>query len=327
MANTSATVERYSFEIYPKDINGPINLEKTVSSAQTSEPEWARSDGTFTDIELLNGTPVKYTLSQTGSVDNSILKVNVIPSVDDRGLAEDLRRHLNQVLGLSDEVESFYTKFSGVDEPLESTFPKLRGLRLMRGTNLYESLICSMLSQNNSVLLWNRTARLLMRLYGRRVDFPDGSTSFLFPKPETLAKLRSRELQSKTSMGYRAKPVVKVSRLLVNGDLQLDDLARRHYEDAMEMLLELPGVGPKVADCFLLYGAGHLEAAPVDVWIHRITSHLYFGKRKVSRLKTARFLRERFGGWAGYAQLYLFDFARREGLGKAHARKKPRLTD
>ena len=187
----------------------------------------------------------------------------------------------------------------------------------MRGTNLYESLICSILSQNNSVLLWNRTAKLLMQLYGTRISFPDGSSSFLFPTPETLARLPPRELQSKTSMGYRAKPVVKVSRLVINGELRLDDLASRHYEEALEMLLELPGVGPKVADCFLLYGAGHLEAAPVDVWIHRIVSRLYFGRKKVSRLKTARFLRDRFGGWAGYAQLYLFDFARRVGVGKA----------
>ncbi len=315
-------MEKYSFDILPKDVNGPMNLEKTVSSAQTSEPEWVRSDGSFTDIELLNGTPVKYTLSQVGGVDDFILKVEAIPSVEDHGLAQNLRPHLNRVLGLSDEVESFYTKFSGVDEPLESTFSKLRGLRLMRGTDLYESLICSILSQNNSVLLWNRTARLLMRLYGTRTDFPDGSTSFLFPKPETLARLSPRELQSKTSMGYRAKPVVKVSRMIVNGDLQLDDLASRHYEDAMEALLELPGVGPKVADCFLLYGVGNLEAAPVDVWIHRITSRLYFERKKVSRLKTARFLRERFGAWAGYAQLYLFDFARREGVGKARNARK-----
>lgn len=191
----------------------------------------------------------------------------------------------------------------------------------MRGTNLYESLICSILSQNNSVLLWNRTARLLMKLYGTRVDFPEGPTQFLFPKPERIAKLSPRELRLKTSMGYRAKPVVQVSRLVVKNELRLEDLSKLPYDEAMEVLLELPGVGPKVADCFLLYGAGFLEAAPVDVWIHRIATHLYFKGRKVSRLKTARFLRERFGEWAGYAQLYLFDFARREAIGKPVKRK------
>lgn len=181
----------------------------------------------------------------------------------------------------------------------------------MRGTNLYESLICSILSQNNSARLWNRTARLMMQYYGEKVEFPDGTSSFLFPSAEALAKLKPRELQARTSMGYRAKPVVQVSRMITSQGLRLEDLADRSYEDAMETLLELPGVGPKVADCFLLYGMGRFEAAPVDVWIHRIVTRLYFHRRKVSRQKTATFLRDRFGTWAGYAQLYLFDYARR----------------
>jgi len=131
-----------------------------------------------------------------------------------------------------------------------------------------------------------------------------------------MAALKPRELRSKTSMGYRAKPVVQVSRLVAAGKLQLDNFLTQPYDEAVEALIDLPGVGPKVADCFLLYGAGRFEAAPVDVWIHRVATKLYFRGRKVSRLKTARFLRDRFGEWAGYAQLYLFDFARRGGIGK-----------
>jgi N-glycosylase/DNA lyase len=150
----------------------------------------------------------------------------------------------------------------------------------------------------------------MMKHYGRIVDFMDGSHGFLFPQPETLAKLNPRELRSKTSMGYRAKPVVVVSRMIVNEEFDLSKVANESYEDAKEVLLELPGVGPKVADCFLLYGAGRLEAAPVDVWIHRIVSKLYLRGRRASRMKIAAFLRERFRDWAGYAQLYLFDYAR-----------------
>jgi N-glycosylase/DNA lyase len=215
------------------------------------------------------------------------------------------------VLGLQDDLDFFYRKFAG-DKVLSLTFQNLKGLRLMRGTDLFESLICSILSQNNSVRLWNRSARLMMNHYGRIVSFMDGSHEFLFPQPERLATLNPRELRSKTSLGYRAKPVVMVSRRFVNGDLDLSKVAGEPYEDAKGMLLELPGVGPKVADCFLLYGAGRLDAAPVDVWIHRIASRLYLRGRKVSRMKTAAFLRERFRDWAGYAQLYLFDYARSE---------------
>jgi N-glycosylase/DNA lyase len=274
-------------------------------------------DGTaFVDVEELNGIPVKYSVNQEGGVNEFKLKVHAICSLANEELAANLRSHLNHVLGLSDDLERFYREFSDVKEPLRETFTKLRGLRLMRGTSLFESLICSMLSQNNSALLWNRTARLLMRLYGMQASFSDGTMSFLFPKPEILAGLSPREVRSKTSMGYRAKPVVQVSRLVASGKLNLDELAELPYEEAMEVLLELPGVGPKVADCFWLYGVGGLEAAPVDVWIHRVATRLYFKGRRISRLKTAEFLRDRFGEWAGYAQLYLFDFARRTRIGK-----------
>ena len=309
MPNSSATQE-YSFEIFKDNVNGPLDLTETVRSAQTSEPEWLKEETSFTDIEELGGVPAKYILNQQGNVDSFSIKVRVISSSMPAQIAGLLRNHLTSVLGLNDDLELFYRTFSH-DEPLSLTFSRLRGLRLMRGTNLYESLICSILSQNNSARLWNRTARLLMQFYGDKVVFPDGTTSFLFPSAGTLAKLKPRELQARTSMGYRAKPVVQVSRLIAGQELQLEDLANQSYEEAMETLLELPGVGPKVADCFLLYGMGRIEAAPVDVWIHRIVTRLYFHHRKVSRPKTARFLRERFGSWAGYAQLYLFDYARR----------------
>jgi N-glycosylase/DNA lyase len=279
-----------------------------------------RDGSSFVDVEELNGTPVKYAVSQVGGVDDFKLKVQLTPSILGDASGVNLRPHLNRVLGLNDNLESFYSEFSGAAEPLQTTFTRLRGLRLMRGTNLFESLICSILSQNNSALLWNRTARLLMRLYGKKVMFQNDAAFFLFPKPDVLAGLSPRELRSNTSMGYRAKPVVQVSRLFTRGKLKLDELAKLPYEEAMEVLLDLPGVGPKVADCFWLYGVGGLEAAPVDVWIHRVVTRLYFKGRKVSRPKTAKFLRDRFGKWAGYAQLYLFDFARHGGIGKVKAR-------
>jgi N-glycosylase/DNA lyase len=305
------TLPGYSFEIPYGKVNGPMNLVETVLSAQTSEPEWLREGTSFTDVELLNGIPVKYSVNQFGDADAFGLRVQALASVCNERIVEGLKKHLEQVLGLNDDLNYFYGKFAIEDEPLFSTFKKLRGLRLMRGTDPYEALICSILSQNNSAKLWNRTARLMMQHYGRRVSFPDGSSSFLFPDIEVLAKLNPRQLRSKTSMGYRAKPVVLVSRMIANGELDLTELTKQTYENAVNPLLKLPGVGPKVADCFLLYGTGRLEAAPVDVWIHRIVTKLYFRGRKVSRLKTARFLRERYREWAGYAQLYLFDYARR----------------
>lgn len=302
------------FTISNREFNGPLNLKETMLSAQTSEPEWTRQGELFIDVEELDGVPVKYSLNQQGTPDQCIVKVQLIATRSDKETGRLLRVHLNQVLGLKDNLHSFYQKYGSEAEPLSSTFKTLRGLRLMRGTNLYESLLCSILSQNNSAKRWNQITQLLMKNYGRHVQFPDGSCCFLFPDPSRIARLTARELQSRTSIGYRAKSVVAVSRMVANGQLGLEELRKCSYEEALEILLQLYGVGPKVADCFLLYGLGKMEAAPVDVWIHRIVTRLYFRGRRVSRIGVGRFLRERFGTWAGYAQLYLFDYVRRTSI-------------
>jgi N-glycosylase/DNA lyase len=310
LSNRHNITQQHSFHISSMDVNGPLNLHETILSAQTSEPEWLEDRTWFTDIEVVNGTPIKYALIQTGNVDNFTIVVNALASGGSEVNVHQLRAHLDRVLGLADDLPSFYRTFYD-DEKLRPTFSRLRGLRLMRGTDLYESLIFSILSQNSSAKKMNMTARRLMQHYGPKVEFPDGSTHFLFPKVETLARSAPRQLRATTSMGYRAKSVVEVSKLVLKGAIHLDQLGKCSYEEAVQELLELPGVGPKVADCFLLYGLGRMEAAPVDVWIHRIVSELYFKGRKVSRLMTARFLHERFKDWAGYVQLYLFDYARR----------------
>ena len=313
MSNFTREKQWCSFHVSSDEVNGPLNLQETVLSAQTSEPEWLQDQKSLIDVEMLDGAPIKYRIRQIGDVNEFTINADVIGPRISAETVDHVRSHLRYVLGLGDDLPSFYRTFAD-DAPLTPTFMKLRGLRLMRGTNLYESLIFSILSQNSSAQKMNKTARLLMQHYGSKVKFPDGSTYFLFPSAETLASIKARELRAKTAIGYRAKPVVQVSKLVSEEVIRLDRLAECSYEEAMRVLLELPGVGPKVADCFLLYGLGRLEAAPVDVWIHRIVSELYFKGRKMSRLMTGRFLRERFGSWAGYAQLYLFDYARRGAI-------------
>ncbi|MGA2783524.1 MAG: hypothetical protein ABSF09_02355 [Candidatus Bathyarchaeia archaeon] len=316
------SVRMAKFTISNKEIRGPLNLKETILSAQTSEPEWRLQGELFINVKELDGIPVKYSLNQRGTTDHYNIDVEFLSARGEtKGTERALREHLNQTLGLKDDLLSFYREYSSEKEPLSCTFRGLRGLRLMRGTNLYESLLCSILSQNNSAKRWNQIARLIMKNYGRRVRLPDGSSSFLFPSPAKIAQLTLRELQSRTSAGYRAKSVVAVSRMIAEKELRLEELRKLDYEEALEVLLQLHGVGPKVADCFLLYGLGKMEAAPVDLWIHRIVTEHYFGGRKITRVNTARFLRERFGIWAGYAQLYLFDYARRTSMKESRAKR------
>ena len=97
-------------------------------------------------------------------------------------------------------------------------------------------------------------------------------------------------------------------------EMDFGEISKMSYDDAFDTILKLPGVGPKVADCILLYGFNFREAFPSDVWIKRIVSHLYFEGKDIKVPKIREFGMEEFGDYAGYVQLYLFHYARRSGL-------------
>ena len=195
------TLPTYSFEIPHGQVNGPLNLVETVLSAQTSEPEWLKEGTSFIDVEVLNGIPVKYSVNQFGNMDAFVLKVQAIASVLDERIVADLKKHLEHILGLKDDLNSFYRKFADEDEPLFSTFKKLKGLRLMRGTDLYEALICSILSQNNSVRLWNRTARLMMQYLWSAREFSGRFFNVSLPRGRSTSKAEPESAQIKNVDG------------------------------------------------------------------------------------------------------------------------------
>ena len=114
-------------------------------------------------------------------------------------------------------------------------------------------------------------------------------------------------------VGYRA-PYMRRASELFTLEMNLSEIFKMSYDEAFETILEVPGVGPKVADCILLYGFNFREAFPSDVWIKRIVSHLYFDGKDISVSKVREFGMEEFGKNAGYVQLYMFHYARMSGL-------------
>ena len=97
-------------------------------------------------------------------------------------------------------------------------------------------------------------------------------------------------------------------------EMNLSEISKMSYDEAFETILKVPGVGPKVADCILLYGFNFKNAFPADVWIKRIISYLYFDGKDISVSKVREFGMDEFGDYAGYVQLYLFHYARKSGL-------------
>ncbi len=293
---------------------GPLDLEATLLSGQTSEPQWDLVDGYYSDAEDFEGRVARYRVRQAGTKEEPHLKITTTSNDDNTSLAKTVTDHIVNVLRLRDDLNAFYRAFDPVKRDIISkTFPQLVGLRLMRGNNPFESLISSISTQHNSIVLWTKSVKLIRDTFGTPVRLSDGSTIHLFPKPETLATAGEQGLE-KTGLTYRTKYVIEAARRVRDGELNLEELRRQDYETAKTTLMDLPGIGPKVADCFLLYGLGKTEAAPVDIWIHRIVRKLYFHGANVSTEKVAKFLRERYGSWAGYVQLYLFHYARKTRL-------------
>jgi N-glycosylase/DNA lyase len=143
----------------------------------------------------------------------------------------------------------------------------------------------------------------------RRFGKPITNGDWAFPAAERLAEARLSELRA-CILGYRAPYIRALARLAARGGVDLTLIARLPYGEARSILLDLPGVGEKVAECVLLFGLGHREAFPVDVWVQRAIERWYFGGHRRTPRAIRTWAQDRFGLLAGYAQQHLFAGAR-----------------
>jgi N-glycosylase/DNA lyase len=183
-----------------------------------------------------------------------------------------------------------------------------RGMRLLRQEpwECLASFICSSAKQFVQIC---QVVENLCRALGEPIE-ARGHRVFTFPPAEAVALATHEQLWS-CKMGFRARNLLAAARAVDSGKVRLEPIAAMDYPRAVEELTKLPGVGPKVADCALLFGWGRQEAFPIDVWIERALRRLYFARRRhVTRRQLVEFHRGHFGPYAGYAQQYLFHYVR-----------------
>ena len=207
-------------------------------------------------------------------------------------LASETVRHY---FDLDRDLEVIYSLLRS-DFALEPSFRLFKGLRLIR-QDPWEALACFIISSNNNVKRIMGIYRNLLRHFGR------------FPSPADIARSHERILRG-LGLGYRAPFLLRTATFLSNNPDYLETVRGASYEEAKTRVLAFPGIGPKVADCVLLYGFHKLEAFPVDVWIARAMRWFYFRGRKVAEDKIRKFAAKRWGENAGYVQQYLFHSVR-----------------
>ena len=195
------------------------------------------------------------------------------------------------------------------DEPMRRAVAACRGLRLLR-QEPWECLASFILSSTKQIVQIQQIVALLCERFGEPLVVPPGhEPAFAFPTVERLALCSEADLRD-CKMGFRAPNLLRTAKMIAAGEVNLPSLHTRTVEEALIELLKFPGVGPKIANCVLLFAYGFPQAFPVDVWIMKALRELYFPKRRVSEKRIAHFAATHFGPHAGYAQQYLFHYMR-----------------
>ena len=269
-----------------------FDLHTTLSSGQTFR--W-RSTGTgWTGV--VAGRPVILRPS-----DNGIEAAATVAVADWNWLTRYLR--------LDDDFEAVVRSFPN-DEPMRAALMSCRGLRLIRQP-AWECLVSFICSSTKQIVQIEQCIELLSQRFGSPlVSFPGHEPVWDFPTPEQLVLAGETNLRA-CKLGFRAPYVLAAARSVLTGRLNLVELESMTTSEARAALTTLPGVGPKIADCVLLFAYGRQDAFPLDVWMLRGLAALYFPRRRPSPKRLRDFADTHFGPWAGYAQQYLFHYARR----------------
>lgn len=186
------------------------------------------------------------------------------------------------------------------------------GIKILN-QEIFECLISFIISTQNAIPRIKRIVSKFSEMYGKKLDF-DGKTYYAFPTIDELIGVTEADLEP-LKAGYRAAYIVDAVSKIKSGEVNLENLKRMSYDEAKKQLMKIKGVGPKVADCVLLFSCGKKEAFPIDVWVKRTVQTLYLNESAKEK-EISTFAIEHFGQYAGVAQQYLFYYARENNLGK-----------
>jgi N-glycosylase/DNA lyase len=230
---------------------------------------------------------------------------------------------LRHYLQLEVDLEAILDSFPG-DDPIRRSVAACRGLRLLR-QEPWECLASFICSSSKQIVQIQQIIALLCRHYGEPLPVVGGAApAWSFPTAQRLASVPEAELRE-CKMGFRAPYLAGTAAKLATGEVDLSRLYGLRLAEARDVLLGLPGVGVKIADCVLLFAHGFPEAFPLDVWIMRALRQLYFQRRAAKLPRLRRFSQTYFGPNAGYAQQYLFHYMRTKASDEERAtRKRPR---
>ncbi|MBU3127249.1 8-oxoguanine DNA glycosylase [Clostridium tagluense] len=184
------------------------------------------------------------------------------------------------------------------------------GIRLLQ-QEPFELTMSFIISSNNRIPMIKRAIDNLSRKWGKAIEYK-GETYYTFPTAADLEGASLEDIQS-CGLGFRSKYVKDTVHRVYTGEVNLESIKSQEDDVCHEELKKLNGIGPKVSDCIMLFSMQKYSAFPVDVWVKRAMQFFYLAP-DVSLPKIRIFARDKFENTAGFAQQYLFYYARENNI-------------
>lgn len=254
--------------------------------------------------------------SYTGVFGRNILNVRKEKeSIAIEGICEkDIKETVEEYFDLNRDYKQIKERLAKIDKNMETSVKYGQGIRILN-QDLWETILSFIISANNNIPRIKGIIERLAKAYGTKMTWR-GKDYYTFPTAEQLKNVTIKEYRD-LGLGFRDKRLYETTQMIVSKQVDLEKMLENpNTVEVREQLLTLSGVGPKVADCILLFSIlKRLQVFPIDVWVRRVMNDLYIkqpDETKVSKKQIEKIATEKFGELAGLAQQYLF-YWRREG--------------
>ena len=224
----------------------------------------------------------------------------------------EIKEIVQEYFDLNRNYEEMKNILQKIDENMITSIKCGEGIRLLN-QDLWETIISFIISANNNIPRIKGIIERLSAKYGKEIIF-EGKRYYTFPTPYELKDVTIEDYR-KLGLGFRDVRLYETVHMVLDGKVNLEKMApEKNTSLVREELLTLSGVGPKVADCILLFSTlKRLEVFPIDVWVRRVMNELYIknaDENKVNKKEIERIAIEKFGDLAGMAQQYLYYWKR-----------------
>lgn len=252
--------------------------------------------------------------SYTGIVKNNVINVKKVDnSIAFESLgADNLEELVIDYFDLNRDYEKIKDELSKIDEYLANSIEYGSGIRILN-QDLWETIISFIISANNNIPRIKGIINRISQKYGTEIEWK-GKKYYTFPTVENLAKATVEDLRS-LGLGFRDVRVYNTTHKILEKQVDLENLHQEvDTQKVKDILLTLDGVGPKVADCILLFSTlKRFDVFPIDVWVRRVMNELYIkneDETKVNKKDIEKLAKEKYGNLEGIAQQYLFYWKR-----------------